>query len=250
MSNQNLPQENRHHISPRPEQKPSEPAAAPGSESPAQKIQSIQRKLGNRAVQRVLAQRAGGTQGSSQVEEDTEQRINSQRGSGQPLDVGVQQHMQEAIGYDFSGVRVHTSGEASSLSQSLQAKAFTTGQDVFFNQGAYQPNTSSGQELIAHELTHVAQQGSGMVPSSGDGMTVNAPGDAYEQHADATARQVVNGAPAPAVQRETLPEEEEMPAQATPLESSLQREGLPEEEEPMQMKSLQRQELDEEEAPV
>ena len=125
MSNQNFAQDNKHHIAPKPEQKDAEQTAHPGAESPAQKVQRIQRKLGNRTVQRVLAQRASEGEGGFAVNEDTEQRINSQRGGGQPLDVGVQQQMQSAIGYDFSGVRVHTSPEAGNVSQSLQAKAFT-----------------------------------------------------------------------------------------------------------------------------
>ena len=55
-------------------------------------------------------------------------------------------------------MRVHTGGETDQLNRSLSARAFTTGQDVFFRQGAYQPESRGGQELIAHELTHVIQQ--------------------------------------------------------------------------------------------
>ena len=57
------------------------------------------------------------------------------------------------MGHDLSGVRVHTSPEADDLSHQLGAKAFTTNQDVFFREGAYEPHSSAGQELIAHELT-------------------------------------------------------------------------------------------------
>ncbi|MBD2449063.1 DUF4157 domain-containing protein [Nostoc sp. FACHB-152] len=88
-----------------------------------------------------------------------ESAINSARGSGQPLDDSLQQSMGQAMGADFSGVRVHTDLQADQLNQSIQAKAFTTGQDVFFRQGEYQPGSLGGQELIAHELTHVKQQG-------------------------------------------------------------------------------------------
>ena len=55
-------------------------------------------------------------------------------------------------------MRVHTGPRADSLNHTLQAKAFTTGQDIFFRQGAYNPASSGGQELLAHELTHVVQQ--------------------------------------------------------------------------------------------
>jgi hypothetical protein len=66
--------------------------------------------------------------------------------------------MGQAMGADFSGVKVHTDSQSDQLNQSIQAKAFTTGQDVFFRQGAYDPGSREGQELIAHELTHVVQQ--------------------------------------------------------------------------------------------
>jgi hypothetical protein len=89
-----------------------------------------------------------------------ESSINSARGGGQSLDAGLQRSMGEAMGADFSRVKIHTDSRSDQLNQSIQAKAFTTGQDVFFRQGAYDPGSRGGQELIAHELTHVIQQGS------------------------------------------------------------------------------------------
>ena len=93
--------------------------------------------------------------------QDLESSINRAKGGGQPLDAGLQQSMGQAMGADFSGVRVHTDGTSNQLNQSIQAKAFTTGQDVFFKQGQYNPGSKGGQELIAHELTHVVQQKGG-----------------------------------------------------------------------------------------
>lgn len=87
-----------------------------------------------------------------------ESNINQARGGGQSLATSIRQPMEQAFGADFSGVRIHTDGQSDKLSRSIQAKAFTTGQDVFFKQGAYDPGSRSGQELIAHELTHVVQQ--------------------------------------------------------------------------------------------
>ncbi len=89
---------------------------------------------------------------------DLDTAINSARGGGQPLDAGLQRSMGQAMGADFSGVKVHTDAQSDELNQSIQAKAFTTGQDVFFRQGEYNPGSRGGQELIAHELTHVVQQ--------------------------------------------------------------------------------------------
>lgn len=89
---------------------------------------------------------------------DLESAIARKRGSGQALDPSLQTLMGQAMGADFSDVRVHTDSQSDQLNRSIQAKAFTTGQDVFFRQGAYQPGSQGGQELIAHELTHVVQQ--------------------------------------------------------------------------------------------
>lgn len=71
--------------------------------------------------------------------------------------------MEQAFCADFSGVKVHTDGQSDQLNQSIQARAFTTGQDVFFGQGEYNPGSRGGQELLAHELTHVVQQNNNTV---------------------------------------------------------------------------------------
>ena len=93
---------------------------------------------------------------------DLEAKIHRARGGGQALTPHLQLQMGQAIGADFSGVRVHTDTQSDQLNRSIQAKAFTTGQDIFFRQGAYQPGNRGGQELIAHELTHVVQQNGGV----------------------------------------------------------------------------------------
>lgn len=92
------------------------------------------------------------------VSSDVEAAIQGARGSGQPLPNTVRGPMEQALGADFSGVRVHTDARADQLNRSLQARAFTTGQDIFLRQGAYNPGSATGQELLAHELTHVVQQ--------------------------------------------------------------------------------------------
>lgn len=78
--------------------------------------------------------------------------------SRSPLPDEVRSFMEPRFGADFSGVKVHTDAQADQLNRSVQARAFTTGQDVFFRQGEYNPASRGGQELIAHELTHVVQQ--------------------------------------------------------------------------------------------
>lgn len=94
---------------------------------------------------------------------ELESSIQQAKSGGQPLADNTRQPMEQAFGTDFSGVKVHTDTKADQLSQSIQAKAFTTGQDVFFRQGEYNPGSRGGQELIAHELTHVVQQNGGAV---------------------------------------------------------------------------------------
>ncbi len=187
----------------------------------------LQDQIGNRAIQRLLVQRS--EEGPTNLDDDTANRINQARSGGKALNNTVQKQMSQATGHDLSGVRVHTSSESNELNRQLGAKAFTTGQDIFFREGAYDPHSSGGQELIAHELTHVVQQSTGAVGSSGNGMTVNAPGDAFEQEADAVAKQVVSGGGGAEVQRQEVPEEEE--ALQT---KALQRQEGPAEEEELQ----------------
>lgn len=87
-----------------------------------------------------------------------ESAINSSRGGGQPLPVSLQREMGAAMGADFSGVRVHTGSSSDQMNRSVQSKAFTTGQDIHFKSGEYDPSSKEGQKLLAHELTHVVQQ--------------------------------------------------------------------------------------------
>ncbi|MBE9004756.1 DUF4157 domain-containing protein [Fortiea sp. LEGE XX443] len=107
---------------------------------------------------KLLVQRQSIT-GGMPATPDLEESIQQSRNSGQPLGESVREPMEQAFGSDFSGVKIHTDAQSDQLNQSIQAKAFTTGQDIFFRQGAYQPESRGGQELIAHELTHVVQQG-------------------------------------------------------------------------------------------
>ncbi|WP_445246351.1 eCIS core domain-containing protein [Microcoleus sp. OTE_8_concoct_300] len=87
-----------------------------------------------------------------------EEAIERSQGKGQQLAPNVRSPMENAFGFDFSSVRIHADTEGDRLSRSLEARAFTTGSDVFFRQGAYAPESQTGQRLLAHELTHVVQQ--------------------------------------------------------------------------------------------
>ena len=97
------------------------------------------------------------------VSEDLEAGIDAARGGGQSLPDSVRNFVEPQLGHDFGQVHIHIDDEANKLSQQLGAKAFTTGSDVFFRDGAYQPGSDSGLGLIAHELAHVVQQGAARV---------------------------------------------------------------------------------------
>ncbi len=86
--------------------------------------------------------------------------INALRGSGQPLPENTRQFFEPRFGVDFGGVRVHTNAQAIQSAQQINAKAYTTDKDIVFGAGHYAPETNEGQQLLAHELTHVIQQNS------------------------------------------------------------------------------------------
>ena len=101
-----------------------------------------------------------------------------ERGFGSPgkaIDAPARTAMEARFGHDFSRVRIHSDAEANASARALDARAFTFGRDIGFKAGAYRPGTRDGRSLLAHELTHVAQQSRpGAVPAiarAGEGDT-------------------------------------------------------------------------------
>lgn len=180
----------------------------------------LQRQHGNRYVGQVLS-RAGVT-GERVDLDEVANDIEQARGGGQSLDDGTRVQMESAFGADFAAVRVHTDSRADDLSQSLSARAFTTGRDVFFRQGEYSPGTSSGRELLAHELTHVVQQNGDDISRK---MTVSEPDDPHEVEADQMARAVIQQEHTRSTDRQVISreEDEEKPLAAKRVADSLQR---------------------------
>lgn len=156
----------------------------------------LQRQYGNRYVRRVVSLSRQESSPQS-VPAPVEDRIQQARGGGHPLDNDARGQMEKAFGADFGGVHVHTDAEADMLSRSLNARAFATGQDIFFRQGAYDPGSTAGRELLAHELTHVVQQNGSKVQAK---LTVSSPGDRFEQEADQVARAIIQQEQMPATQ--------------------------------------------------
>ncbi len=142
-------------------------------------IRALQRHVGNGALQRLAGEE--GFVGDPSLEADLER----EQGGGQPLATPVRGEMEGGFGADFGAVRVHTDGKADELSRDLGAYAFAYGRDIYFADGEYAPATTSGQQLLAHELAHVVQQGAGAK------LVVGGAHDAAEREADRAADAVV-----------------------------------------------------------
>lgn len=131
-------------------------------------------------------QRMGdGLLADGRVHPDVTAQISAQRGRGAPLAPELRDTMSQTFDHGFSDVRVHADPLADSLARSVSARAFTTGGDIFFASGEYNPGSASGRELIAHELAHVVQQRG--APTAGT-LRVSEPGDALEREAERAAR--------------------------------------------------------------
>ncbi len=99
----------------------------------------------------------------SKVTPELESRIQTLRGSGQPLTQSVRAFFEPRFGHDFSDVRTHTGARAAETARAVNARAFTLGSNIVFGAKRFQPNSSNGQRLLAHELSHTVQQRQGAV---------------------------------------------------------------------------------------
>lgn len=137
------------------------------------------------------------------------------RSPGRPLEPSVRGEMEARLGHDFSQVRVHSDSQAAASAEAVVAEAYTVGRHVVFGEGAYRPATGVGRSLVAHELTHVVQQGGGdhvgRLPVAPAGGTLEA-----EAESAASARP---GAAAPSVQRKVVVNP---PAAADQIKSHMQ----------------------------
>lgn len=175
-------------------------------------------------------QRAVGNHGVSGLAQEERSPVLDVVGSGgSALDTDVRADMESRLGHDFSDVRVHTGDAAHRSAASVQAHAYTVGSDVVFQDGQYDPGSTAGRTMLAHELTHVVQQRSGPVDgtATGDGVRVSDPSDRFEREAAATAERVMSAPPAQSAAT---------PAGPAPAAGSVQRDADEEvpEEEPVQ----------------
>jgi len=146
-------------------------------------------EIGNRNFTQLVArmQDGEGILASGLVHPDVEAAIAASRGGGRRLDSGIASQLEGAYGESMHDVRVHTGPQAAALTRAVSARAFTVGSDIFFSAGQYNPGSSAGAELIAHEAAHVVQQRGAPL---GGPLTVSQPGDAMEREAEALARDV------------------------------------------------------------
>jgi hypothetical protein len=104
-------------------------------------------------------QRKESSAAAAQITPSVSASINALKGGGQPLPASTRAFFEPRFGADFSYVRVHTDVHAARTADSINARAFTLGGDIAFAAGQFSPDAPEGQRLLAHELTHVVQQG-------------------------------------------------------------------------------------------
>src|SRR5215218_5815795 len=112
-----------------------------------------------------------------------------------PLEPNVRAQMESRLGHAFNHVRIHSDGKAGAAARSVNALAYTVGNDVVFGAGKFAPGSSDGDLLLAHELTHVIQQGGGAtrqpIPSV---LPIGDPNDKLEAEARISAANLGSGA--------------------------------------------------------
>jgi hypothetical protein len=115
----------------------------------------------SRKTEPFIQKQGNGLEGGTASESVTNQ-INSSRGGGNRMSENTLNFMESRFNTGFSGVKIHTDSNAVQMSRELNAQAFTVGNDIYFNEGKYSPESASGKHLLAHELTHTVQQSEGI----------------------------------------------------------------------------------------
>nr|MDQ3368275.1 DUF4157 domain-containing protein [Myxococcota bacterium] len=113
-------------------------------------------------------------------------------GQGAALPDPLREKFEGSLGTDLSGVRVHTGAASHEAAGAVGAHAYALGNDIHFASGQYDPHSSGGQELIAHEVAHTVQQRGG-APARQHKLAISQPGDSFEREADVAASAMVRG---------------------------------------------------------
>ena len=132
----------------------SKSASRPAQSGLQAEILNLQRSAGNKVVSQLLQDEANEKHHTNVASSVVDSALESE---GQPLDASSRSQMEALFNEDFSGVRIHTDAEAAESAQAVDARAYTSGDDVVFGANQYHPNTSEGKQLLAHELAHTIQ---------------------------------------------------------------------------------------------
>jgi hypothetical protein len=164
-------------------------------------LQRAQRSYGNQFVQRVMDTTTICCKSDRSAPADMD--IAPPADGGELFDTSTRHPLETYFGADLSDVRVHTSRDAGDSARAINAAAYATGRDIYFAPGMYSPGTDRGRRLLAHEVAHVVQQSSGMVPTkiatkTRSGTQITATDDPLERLADRDADSFMEKAsPAP-----------------------------------------------------
>jgi hypothetical protein len=103
-------------------------------------------------------QMSAGTDANPTDNSNLESNLNSTKGNGSPLAENTKTEMESGFGTDFSNIRIHNDSNAVQMNKELGSQAFASGNDIYFSQGKFNPDSQDGKHLLAHELTHTVQQ--------------------------------------------------------------------------------------------
>ena len=174
-------------------------APSPGLPSRVQRVatRGAVSSVGGRLMQRKVARRLAARQSDvddNGVHAGAEEALSvAERSSGSPLPTDLRRRFEGSLGADLGGVRVHTDESSQAASAAVGARAYATGQDIHFAQGQFDPSSTEGQHLLAHEVAHTVQQSGSSARQPQFKLEVSEPFDHAELEADRAADAMMRG---------------------------------------------------------
>ena len=127
-------------------------------EEPIQKMEAPEEEMVSKKEEEEEPVQTKNESGTQTASAGLSGKIKSKAGTGKKMSPQIKAEMESGFDRDFSTVNIHTDQDAIGMNKQLGAQAFTHGKDIYFNSGKYNPDTTQGKHLLAHELTHVVQQ--------------------------------------------------------------------------------------------